>query len=72
MFLTGNSADIVGNYILIEFDVCERIVCINITITDDNIPEKNDMVFVDLETDNLISHNISSLYIELQDDDYGK
>ena len=72
MFLTGNSADFVGHYILIEFDVCERIVCINITIPDDNIPEKNDMVFVDLETDNLISHNISSLDIELQDDDYGK
>ena len=55
------------------FDVCDRMVCINITLFDDNILENCGWIDVYLYTSHsLISYNVSSLYIEVQDDDDGE
>ena len=55
------------------FDVCDRMVCINITLFDDNILESFDFIDVHLITSHsLISYNVSRLGIEVQDDDDGK
>ena len=55
------------------FDVCDRMVCINITLFDDNILEEIDLIGVELITSHsLISYNVSLLGIELQDDDDGE
>ena len=52
------------------FDVCDRMVCINITLFDDDILENFDLIFVLLRTyQSLISRNVSGLGIEVQDDD---
>ena len=52
------------------FDVCDRMVCINITLFDDDILESFDLILVLLITyQSLISHNVSGLFIEVQDDD---
>ena len=75
MFLTGRYI-ILGedsNYYRIVFDVCDRIVCINISVFTDNIVENNDMIFVYLIAHHrLISHNVPFLVIEVQDNDYGE
>ena len=55
------------------FDVCDRMVCINITISNDDILENFDWIEVYLYTyHSLISYNVSYLDIEVQDDDDGE
>ena len=55
------------------FDVCDRMVCINITLFDDNILENCGWIGVYLYTyRSLISRNVSYLDIEVQDDDDGE
>ena len=56
------------------FDVCDRIVCINIPVFNDNNVENNDMgmIRVHLKPHPFISYNVSKLIIEVQDDDYGE
>ena len=55
------------------FDVCDKMVCINITVSNDNILENFDFIGVELITSHsLISYNVSWLGIEVQDDDDGE
>ena len=55
------------------FDVCDRMVCINITLFNDNTLEDFDFIDVQLITSHsLISYNVSLLGIEVQDDDDGE
>ena len=55
------------------FDICDRMVCINITLFDDNILEEFDWIEVYLYIyHSLISYNVYYLDIEVQDDDDGE
>ena len=61
------------NFYTTVFDVCDRMVCINITLFNDNILDHFDWIEVYLYTyHSLISYNVSYLNIEVQDDDDGE
>ena len=70
--IPGHSSLYVHYYTTV-FDVCDRMVCINITFSDDDILENFDRIYVLLNTvHSLISCNVSWLSIEVQDDDDGE
>ena len=62
-----------AHYYSTVFDICDRMVCINITLFDDDILDNVDVIIVDLYTyPSLISYNGYFLIIEVQDDDDGE
>ena len=78
MLLTGPTEFIYSDYspeyelYSIVFDVCNRIVCINRPVFNDNHVENDGTIHVRLEPRPLISYNVSELMIKVQDDDDGE
>ena len=77
VFLTGQYfhyyLDLLNyTYYTIIFDVCDRIICINSTISNENIVENNGMIRVYLKPHRLISYSVSELMIKVKDDDDGE
>ena len=53
---------------MIVFDVCDRIVCINIFVFNDNDVKNDDKIDVFLQDHPLLSYNVSRLMIKVQED----
>ena len=71
MFLTGSSATHSNK--MFEFDVCDKMHCFDIPVSDDNFVENDNRIRVELIIGHhLISPDVYELIIKVEDDDCGE